>query len=250
MNEIVKKKEQLPMSPAMQETMAAIKENLSAVGNFKIPRIRATASGLQVNEDEEPFKTMEGVLIYARKTKAYYASGYTPGESNPPDCFSHDWVKPASDVATPQAATCKECGQNKFGSNNMKSGKACRDLRPLYFLEIIKEGKTQQIAPIPQMLLVTPTSLKALDGYLMNLTQKMKHFRSVVTKVEWRKENPKDTYGVLSFSVAAPLPPEIKADADALLNMWAPYMDAQVIDQADVGEAETTANVEEKGGEF
>jgi hypothetical protein len=245
-NALELRKTTLPISAELNEVMEQLRENINAIGSFRIPRIKATSSGLQISEDIEPAKTMQGVLIYAKKTKSYYKKAYKAGEVTLPDCFSNDWKKPAPEIAAPQSKECKGCPQNEFGSNNMESGKACRDLRPLYFVEILEGGK---VSPIPQMLLITPTSLKALDNYLLNLTQKLKHFRGVETKVTWAKEHPDDKYGLLTFAVVKDISKEVKQDVDGLLQMWLPIMDAQAIEQDEVP-VEAAPIERAKGGEF
>lgn len=250
MSQLEIRKSTLPLSAELQGVMEQIRENIAAVVEFRIPRIRASSEGLSFSEDEAPVKTMQGVLIYAKKTQAYYEKNYQPGSNTPPDCYSFDSKVPAPDVQKPMSTTCGTCKMNEWGSNNMKSGKACRMLRPLYFLEVIKEGSKQMLAPIPQMILVTPTSLKLFDLYLTNLTQKLKHFRAVETKIEFKKKNPKDTYGLLHFSAVQTLPEELKQDAAGLFEMWLPVMDTQVVEQP-AEETEAAPEVEKaKGGEF
>ena len=71
--------ENLPLSPALKSNLVDLKENIAAIGEFRIPRLKATSGGLQRSEDEEPFTNYKGVLIGTRKTRAYYAKAYRPG---------------------------------------------------------------------------------------------------------------------------------------------------------------------------
>lgn len=251
MNSLEQIKAKVPISKELEEQMISLQDNMEAVGEFRVPRMKATSEGLSVSEDEKPIQNFKGVLIHTRKTKAFYAKTYKKGEVNPPDCYSLDWITPASDVVKPMAKECAKCPKNEWKSSNTGVGKACRQLRPLYFLQIFEEEGKKKLSPIPQMLLVTPTSLKSLDSYLMRLTQKMKHFRKIETVVDWEKLDKDDTYGLLRFSQGENLPTNLMNDAEGLRQLWLNRIDSEIIEQT---EEETAAvkepTVEKEGGEY
>jgi hypothetical protein len=106
----------------------------------------------------------------------------------------------------------------------MGSGKACRNLKPLYLL-------TGEGAIMPRQLTISPTSLKAANAYIMDLTAAGYNYRKVKTKIEFFKENAKDTYMKAKFKKIGVLSEQEKVDVDSLLAMWRPHLDKQMIDQ-------------------
>lgn len=222
-------------SAELLERIAEVRDNLQAVEEFKIPRIRMTSGGAEITEGEAPVDAIEGVILYAKKTNVFYAKPYNPSDVNPPDCFSLDGERPDASIQTPQNSVCKGCPKAEFGTNSMGSGKACRNLKPLYFLL----GDT---ALMPRQLTISPTSLKAANAYIMDLTASGYNMRKVKTRIEFFKDNAKDTYMKAKFKKVGLLDAQAKVDVDELLAMWKPYLDKQTIDQADAeGQTEVKA---------
>jgi hypothetical protein len=216
--------EKLPVSAVLLERISEVQENLDAVEEFKIPRIRMTSGGAEITEGEDPVSEIEGIILYAKKTNVYYAKPFNPADVNPPDCFSLDGNMPDASIKAPQNATCKGCPKAEFGTNSMGSGKACRNLKPLYLL-------TGEGAIMPRQLTISPTSLKAANAYIMDLTAAGHNYRKVRTKIEFFKENAKDTYMKAKFKKVGTLSEQEKVDVDLLLSMWRPHLDKQMIDQ-------------------
>ena len=98
-----------------------------------------------------------------------------------------DGVVPDESIDKPVSKVCKGCKMAEFGTNQMKSGKACRNLKPMYML-------LGDDAIMPRQLTITPTSLKAANQYLLDLTERGFSYRKVKTKVEAFKKNPADTF--------------------------------------------------------
>lgn len=82
---------------------------------------------------------MPVIVLRAKRAlnKTWYASKYNPAEeTEAPDCFSEDAVKPHSTIKKPQSDSCETCGCNAFGSGtdqegNATAGKACADTKIL-----------------------------------------------------------------------------------------------------------------------
>jgi hypothetical protein len=228
-------------STELLERVKEVQENIDAVENFQLPRIKMTSAGMELMDGEAPVQEIEGVIIHAKKTNVYYAKPYNPSDVAPPTCFSLDGVRPDPSIRTPQHATCKGCPQAEFGTNSMKSGKACRNLKPFYIL-------TSDEAILPRQLTIAPTSLKAADQYLMNLTERGVNYRKVKTKITAYKENNKDTYCKLRFQMIGKLDAQRVADVEAIRQNLLPIMSAQVIEQREM-EAQAGSN-QSRGVEY
>lgn len=224
-NQVTKQTAQMPAlaSEELQERMAAVKDNLESVDTLRLPITKVTSDGFVLSEDAEAVKEITCVIIHTKKTNVYYANAYNPNEKAvAPDCFSLDGNLPDASIEKPQHETCKGCAQAEFGSNSMKSGKACRNLKPIYLL--------LGDAIIPRELIVTPTSLKAANGYMMELAERGLAYKRVRTKITAYKENPRDTYAKLKFTFVEKLPEQESANVDFLKAQWLSAMDSQAVD--------------------
>jgi hypothetical protein len=233
-------------SPELLERINEVKENLESVENFRLPRIRMTSDGAEILEGEEPVEAIEGVILHTKKTNTYYDKPFSPANPEPPTCFSLDGVKPDKSVKAPVNPTCKGCKMAEFGTNAMKSGKACRNLKPIYLL-------LSDEAIMPRQLTITPSALKAANQYLLDLTERGLNYRKVRTRIEFYKETPKDTYMKARFRMVGKLDENRARDVEYLRNTWLPVMNNQSIDQNEF-ESGNATNQERKpvetGGEY
>lgn len=220
----------------LTERLLEVQDNLDAIDTFRLPKIKVTAAGFQVNETDNPISEIEGVIVFAKKTNIYYEKPYNRNDLTPPNCFSLDGKLPDSSVATPQNKTCKGCPKAEFGTNSMKSGKACRNLKPLYVL-------VGEHAIFPRQLTVTPTSLKAADGYLMDLTASGIPYHMIKTKI---KALPEETYSKLTFTAGDKLSPQELIDTQAIRTQMLPHMrsDRVELPQGDSERAPTNAGTD------
>lgn len=233
-------------SERIQNALAEVSDNLKSVENYRLPRAKLTSEGFELAEGEEPVEELEGILIHAKKTNVYYDKPYNPSDVTPPTCFSLDGDKPDKSIQKPVHATCKGCPMAEFGTNSMKSGKACRNLKPLFLIRQGEDG----ISIIPRQITITPTSLKSANQYLMDLTERGIAYRKVLTKITTYKENAKDTYRKMKFSIAKRLDAQDLADVEVLRKQWLPIMDAQNVDQNEVDSGAGAAVVAEASGEY
>lgn len=232
-------------SERIQNALAEVKENLASVENYRLPRAKLTSEGFELAEGEEPVEELEGILVHAKKTNVYYDKPFNPADVTPPTCFSLDGEKPDKSIAKPVFATCKGCPMAEFGTNSMKSGKACRNLKPLFLIRPTEDG----LSIIPRQITITPTSLKAANQYLMDLTERGLNYRKVVTKITTFKDNKADTYRKLKFSMVRKLSEQDAIDVNVLRGQWLSIMDNQVVDQNEVDSA-STSEVAQSSGEF
>lgn len=230
-------------SPHLLERMAEVKDNLESIENFRLPRAKMTPEGLEFLEGQPPIKEVEGVILHTKKTNMYYANTYTPGQTSPPDCYSLDGILPDKSVQSPVHPKCQGCPMAEFGTNQMKKGKACRNLKPLFML-------LSEDAIIPRQIVVTPSSLKAANQYLMDITERGFDYKKITTKITLYKENTKDTYLKMKFSMASKLSSQRVADTLFLKSKWLPVMDSQIIDMTEFENANQAAAPMEANGEF
>lgn len=200
-------------------------EGLALLDTPRIPKVASTGDGFVLpgmSDDETPFKDYKGVILFAEKNKAFYSKTYVQGSSEPPDCYSLDAKKPEADSPNLQNDVCKTCPQNQFGSSSREGakGKACRDLRNLYFI--------QGDRVMPTRLMLTPTSLKNFETYVTTLVANGLSLYEVETKIVSAKKNRNDTYAVLNFTKMRVLDEEKDAqelaDLKALKLLWLPVM--------------------------
>lgn len=230
-------------SAEILERMTEVQDNLESMENFKLPRAKMTAAGLELVEGDDPLLMLEGVIVHTKKSNVYYDKPYNANDVGPPTCFSNDGNVPDKSVEKPVHATCKGCPMAEFKTNLMKSGKACRNLKPMYLLL----GNDESTSIMPRQLTVTPASLKAANQYLMDLTERGISYRKVQTRVTLFKENPRDTYFKMKFSIAKKLAPQQIADVEFLRDKWRPIMDAQIVEQREFDGAGQAAPADSKG---
>lgn len=215
-------------SADLRARILEVAENLDSFDDFKLPKAKVTSDGFELYEDVEPLESVTGVLIHAGKLNIYYDEPYNPNAVKPPTCFSTDGRKPDDTILEPQNATCKGCPQAQWGTNSMKSGKACRNIKPMYML--IGDSI------MPRQIAVSPTSLKAANEYLLGLTESGISYFKIKTVITAYKENSKDTYSKLKFSRGEKLSVDEIKDVEALRESWREVIGAQAIDIADVAE--------------
>ena len=247
---------QMVLAGVSEQVLAGLKvaeENMRAVDNFKLPRTKITGEGFELVEGSEPVKEMTGVIVFAKKTNVYYDKPYKKGDVSPPRCYSIDGEKPVADLRDkegkalkPIHATCDGCPMAEFGTNAMGTGKACRNLKPIYLIRKTENG----LSIVPRQVTVTPTSLKAANGYFMDLTEMGFSYRNVATKLTAFKKDSDDKYSVLKFSMGAKLSEQEVKDVEAIRKQWLPAMTLDIVDQNELASDATPAKVADANGEF
>lgn len=132
--------EHLRTGPLAEAAARSLRDAQSmASASNSVPRISLKGREFRLmvdGEEEAKFRDYLDVIVVgvepegALMTKAWYEKGYQAGSKEPPTCGSDDGIAPASWAQSPQAATCKACPKNQFGSAKSPSGKptkACRD---------------------------------------------------------------------------------------------------------------------------
>lgn len=154
----------LELTDKVEESIGLISSGVS------VPRIsirgrqfRFVVDGEEVLKQTEPIHIIIlGVEPDKGMAKTFYASGYQPGSSDPPDCSSWDGVSPDSWVDRPQSDFCANCEKNIWGSATALSGKkakACKESKRLMVVD------TKDVKGQVYIFNVTIASLKALSEY-------------------------------------------------------------------------------------
>jgi hypothetical protein len=158
---------------------AALSTNIGAGGlsEFDLPRIKMPAGGglqwaVPTLEGEAMEPSIEGVIVLARDTRAYYSQPISEtGGSQPPDCWSADGT---TGSGKPGGA-CLACPLARYGSAQGSRGQACKQIKQLFVLR----GSLL----LPEVVTLPPTSLKAAKQYLLKLTSQGVPYYAVVTRI-------------------------------------------------------------------
>lgn len=158
---------------------AAISTNIGSGGlsEFDLPRIKIPAGGglqwaVPTLEGEAMEPSIEGVIVLARDTRAYYSQPISEtGGSQPPDCWSADG---AAGSGKPGGA-CLACPLARYGSAPGGRGQACKQIKQLFVLR----GSLL----LPEVVTLPPTSLKPAKQYLLKLTSQGVPYYAVITRI-------------------------------------------------------------------
>jgi hypothetical protein len=157
----------------------ALSTNIGAGGlsEFDLPRIKMPAGGglqwaVPALEGESMEPVIEGVIVLARDTRAYYAQPLSEsGGGQPPDCWSGDG---SSGRGHPGGA-CLACPLARWESVPGGRAQACKQIKQLFVLR----GNLL----LPEVISLPPTSLKAAKQYLLKLTAQAVPYYAVVTRL-------------------------------------------------------------------
>lgn len=227
----------------LEMVQAAICENVGAGGitEFDFDRIKIPAGGgLAFNvttlEGETAEKSIIGVIVLARDSRAYWKVPLEQsGGSTPPDCQSNDGFV---GIGSP-GGDCAKCPLAQFGSDTkvvngatvQGRGQACKAIRQLFILR----GDSL----LPVVLALPPTSLKAAKQYMLRLAGQGVPYWAVVTKIglEQAQNAGGIKYSRATFAFAGMLGEEQRAKAKQYCDMLKPLVSRMIIDAKDYEEA-------------
>lgn len=148
--------------------------NLFAVNRVKMPTGGATIWQLP-DEDGEPTRTLEGIIVYQHFVRAYWETE-NPTAGTPPTCSSADGNTGYGDPG----GDCHTCPLARFGSRqDGKKGQACKLGRRLYLL--------QPDGLFPLILSLPPMSLGNASTFFLRLAEKELVYRHVVVSIGLEK---------------------------------------------------------------
>lgn len=162
-------------SDEAREVAAALRENFDGetLDPWKLPRIKinpgsAPAWSVNYGEGEELARSVTGIVIEMRKSRAYWSKSLDEGGAgSPPDCVSIDG---SIGIGNP-GGECATCPLNQFNTargakeGETGRGKACNETRQLFML-------TEPSPIIPALVTLPATSIKAWTQFLMGRASK------------------------------------------------------------------------------
>jgi hypothetical protein len=151
---------------------------------------------------------VEFVIIDYQKgiSKVWYEKGYTDGDAEAPDCFSHDGKDPNPQSRNKQANSCVTCPKNQWGSRITDAGKkakACRDSKRLAVSFATNIDNPELGGPM--LLRIPAQSLKDLDRFAAGMTAKGFVPQQIVTRISF---DVNASYPKLMFKAVRPLSDE------------------------------------------
>jgi len=207
---------------------AALGTNIGAGGlsEFDLPRIKMPAGGglqwaVPTLEGEAMEPSIEGVIVLARDTRAYYSQPISEtGGNQPPDCWSADGT---TGSGKPGGA-CLACPLARYGSAPGSRGQACKQIKQLFVLR----GSLL----LPEVVTLPPTSLKAAKQYLLKLTSQGVPYYAVVTRIglERTKNAQGIAYSRAVLSFVRRLAPEEVERAREYHEMLKPLVQRMTVD--------------------
>ena len=146
------------------------------------------------------------VVVDFLSRNEFYENAFDKNNPEPPGCFAIGDIPlrlvPSDNSPNKQAETCAECPMNVFGSRG--DGKACKNGRMLAVMPVRGDGETDEdLANAPIWLMqVSPTALKAWDGYVKDVQRQYGvPPLGVITEVGFSEAV---TYAQLTFSSVGP----------------------------------------------
>ncbi len=178
-NEVTTVQERIAQQLARQQEAAAGLRSSGAFISFK-------NANLKVDGVPIPNNTADVRVLAAIGERTYYAGEYDADQVQVPDCYALDASEPHAEARDPQAATCDECPQNKWGSAPRGRGKACRE-----GARIIVVPATVPLKSAPMYTAKIPvTSLNAVTSFVSRCAQAGKlsgEFVTALSVVEDKK---------------------------------------------------------------
>jgi hypothetical protein len=196
------------MKDAVAKEIMSLQERTGAPGGDVI---RVTQDKKFVTPDGEFPGPLRVVIVDFTTQRSFYDRPFDKKNPCPPACTAISTkpteMVPFKDVPKRQSDTCAACPMNEWGSDG--DGKACKEHR---LLAVIPEDAdaTTEIA----VLSVSPTALKAFDGYVRSLASSLQMVPfQVVTEIKFAEDQ---TYATLRFGNPKPASEDLVAIAYSL----------------------------------
>lgn len=194
---------------AVQEAFA-INVASGAVSEFDLPRIKVMSGAalwlIPKLEGDETAPSVEGVIVFARDTRAYYAS--KDAGNVPPDCSSQDAITGVAKPGVNLGGECARCPMARWDSAPDGSGaQACKQMKQLFMLR----GESM----FPEVVSLPPTSIKNARQFLLKLaSQGVPYFQALVSiGLEKAQNTAGQTYGKANIKFLRRLSPDEAARA-------------------------------------
>ena len=213
----------------LEHCMEALETLETLEDDIKLPIIRLTADGFEMSKGAEPVLEFTGIIIHNKRSNVYYEGKYRPGDNKPPRCLSINGRVPDSDFELqegqePIHANCKECPKNQWKSDPTGGeGKACKNTRPLFIL--VDNPESETIPVIPKVLRIPPTSLAAINEYIVSACTDFGSLYGIRTKLTcYKKDEQQPYYNIKFINMGGKFLPQEKTNVKYVRGQWMNYM--------------------------
>lgn len=236
-----------PKAEAVRELIEGIR---SVGSDIQFGSVKVAAGGTPVfevmelgAEDSDTAKSIDAVILLARKNNTLWPEGSEPNSGDRPVCRSTDGVTGFGEEGGCYA--CATCPRNQFGSGK-NGGKACKNSVMLYILRPATEDKEADLLPLQMKL--PASSIKAFNNYQVFLLSRGCKLNAAFTRLSVSKAQNKagTVYGEVSFKLLGKLDPEEAASLAEYGNTLKAVFDAQ----SAAAKGFTEVTTEESGDEM
>lgn len=140
------------------ETAKSLRSSGSYIG-FKNAQLKVDGISIPANQ-------LDVRVLAAISERAWYSKEFDADVVQVPDCYALDDAAPHEQARNPQATSCAECAQNKWGSATRGKGKSCRESARVIVIpaNVPLASAQQYTAKVPVTSLSTVTSFTSRCG--------------------------------------------------------------------------------------
>lgn len=241
----------LDLEPTSIVEMLAENTGESNISEFDLDRVKVPAGGsttwaVPSLEGEQEVKTIEGVIVFQRTVRSFWAQRMEEsGGGSPPDCSSQDGLygvgtPKLGDIEHPDLSKnpeirysvhgeeirsgrgfeCKYCPLAAFGSGANSRSQACKQSRLIFLI--------RAHSVLPLLIAAPPSSLRAVKQYMLRLSGAGVPFYGAVTGFTLAKAKNADNiqYSEIVPSMVQRLGPEDTVKMRAVSRALAPVLAA------------------------
>jgi|GEM_PF-659786 hypothetical protein len=181
-------------------------------------------------EGEQTAPKIEGVVVLARDTRAYWKS--KEAGNSPPDCSSKDAITGVAKPGVNLGGECAKCPMAQFGSDG--EGQACKQIKQLFMLR----GESM----LPELVSLPPTSVQPANRFFVKLqASRIPHYAALISiELEKAQNAQGKPYGKAKFTHIRTLTPDEKERALQFRKMCKEIAD-RVIENATAADAASDA---------
>jgi hypothetical protein len=189
--EVILNNEAPPQPGTALVVPAALRAQLEAEAKGMASRIAAPGGDFIKLTKDKNFKLPDGtkhpgpltvVILDFVSGNFFYDRPYKDGEITPPACFALGLeptsLVPSKTSPVKQSDNCKDCPNNQFGSKG--DGKACQNNRIVALVAGTEPEGADVNSPM-YLLKISPTGVKAFDGYIASVRGQFGYGPIVVT---------------------------------------------------------------------
>jgi hypothetical protein len=136
---------------------------------WKIPTLEGSSTA----------SSIEGVVVLARDTRAYYPSKEL--KNQPPDCSSDDAITGTARPGVSLGGECAKCPMAQWDSAQDSPAQACKQSKQLFMVR----GSSM----LPELVTLPPTSLKPAKQFFLKLTTQRVPIHKCIVKIELHEAN-------------------------------------------------------------